>query len=53
MTRRKMMKMLMILSRDLSNHTIICAERREKARRSRRKGGKQRGGGEGTESVLL
>lgn len=26
-TRRKMMKMLMILSRDRSNHTIICIQR--------------------------
>lgn len=28
-TSRKMMKMLMILSRDRSNHTTICAETEE------------------------
>lgn len=37
-TRRKMMKMLMILSRDRSNHTIICTERRKKTQRGRSRG---------------
>lgn len=36
-TRRKMMKMLMILSRERSNHTIICVHSRE--------GKEEKGGG--------
>lgn len=45
-TRRKMMKMLMILSSDRSNHTIIYVHierRRIQTGRNRRSGGKQEG----------
>lgn len=58
-TRRKMIKMLMILSSDRSNHTIICTEKRGgrtggKTDDTEEKRGKsKRGGRIDTKSVLF
>lgn len=49
-TSRKMMKMLMILSRDRSNHTTICVKRQEGGEEDEEDGGGRR---DGEESVGL